>query len=31
MYLFAAVVYFLISFAMSMFVKRLQTRIAVIR
>jgi glutamate/aspartate transport system permease protein len=31
MYLFAAVVYFLISFALSMLVKRLQTRIAVIR
>ena len=31
MYLFAAVVYFVISFAMSMFVKRLQARIAVPR
>jgi glutamate/aspartate transport system permease protein len=31
MYLFAAVVYFAISFAASMLVKRLQTRTAIIR
>jgi glutamate/aspartate transport system permease protein len=31
MYLFAAVVYFIISFTLSYMVKRLQQRIAVIR
>jgi glutamate/aspartate transport system permease protein len=31
MYLFAAVVYFIVSFAVSTYVRRLQTRIAVIR